>query len=95
VSHVAIRADDNQIFRNEWVSVKLGLVAILADVIGPANLAASLIEGADHSVAGANDEQVPHDRGSGENSPSSVKLPQKLECMRGRGSRRLLNEHCS
>ncbi len=79
MSHFAIGANDDELFGNQRVAVKLRLSAILLDVVRPAHLAGFFIQRSNQPVAGINDQQVAHDRGSGEDSPASIKLPQQLE----------------
>ena len=55
--------------------MKLALVPILSNVIFPFHLSGTLVEGADPTIARANDKQVAHDRGRREYSTAGVKFP--------------------
>ena len=56
--------------------MELALLSIVLDVVFPFDHAGLPVERTNHSVAGTNDEQVAHDRGSGEDSASGIELPE-------------------
>jgi len=72
---LAIGPYNHKLVGDEWVSMKLALFSVLANVIVPLQLPGFLVECADHAVAGTYDKQVAHDRGGGEHSAAGIELP--------------------
>ena len=75
VPDLAVRADNHKLVGGEWVSMKLALFPVRANVIFPLQVPGFLVECADHAVAGTHEKEVAHDRGSGEHSAASIELP--------------------
>jgi len=72
---LAIGPYNHKLVGDEWVSMKLALFSVLANVIVPLQLPGFLVECADHAVAGTYDKQVTHDRRRRENSAAGIELP--------------------
>jgi hypothetical protein len=64
------------------IAMEVRLIAILPDIVAPANVTAQLVEGDEAAGARSNEEQVPRDRRSGEDSALCVVAPQQLGSLR-------------
>ena len=73
-----IGADEDDVIRNQRIAMKAYLFAILANVITPAHLAGSFIEGVENAGARADEDRILHDRGDREDSTTSFVLPDEL-----------------
>ena len=78
MTDVSIGSYDDKLIRNQRVAVKLALITVLANVVGPFHPARFLVEGANYAIARANEQEVTDDRGSGKNSAACVKFPEGL-----------------
>jgi hypothetical protein len=70
-----IGADENQLSREQGITVKALLISIFPNVILPSHLASSLIQCVELAGARPNVNQVTRDRGYGKDSTTSVELP--------------------
>ena len=60
--------------------MKAYLFAIPANVITPANLTSSFVKGVKNTGARTDEDRILRDRGDGEDSTTSVVLPNELWC---------------
>lgn len=72
-----VAAGDDQVLGEQKIAVELGLVPVLTRVVGPPNLARAPLQSAEVPVAGADKEEIPRDRGGGENSAAGVVRPEE------------------
>ena len=70
-----VTGSDHVSVKQVEIAMEVRLIAILPDVVAPANVTAQLVEGDEAAGARANEEQVPRDRGSGEDSALCVAAP--------------------
>jgi hypothetical protein len=79
----AVASGDDKILDDERVAVEFDDAAVLSSVIGPALLAGCLLDRAEEAVAGTDEDEVPRDRGGGEDSTAGVVSPERLRIGHG------------
>jgi hypothetical protein len=72
-----VRADDDEILDEERIAVELDRRSVLQGVISPSNLPGLLVESPENTVARANEQQIPPDRGGGKDSTAGVEGPEE------------------
>jgi hypothetical protein len=79
-TRAAICAGDNQLISYQWISMKVILISILANVVTPPHLSAGLVESVENSGAGTNEQEIARNCGPAMDSTTSFKLPQLPAC---------------
>ncbi len=73
----AVAAGDDEVFDDERIRVELDRSPVLLRVVTPPHRARLLLECPKESVAGADQDEVPRDRGGGEDSTAGVVSPKR------------------
>jgi hypothetical protein len=82
-----VRCHQQEIVGKKQLAVKVRLISVLPDVVGPANLSSLAVEGVEESAAGTDEEKVPRDRGGMGDSALRVEAPEQLGLLRRTGTR--------
>ena len=82
----AVAAGDDEVFDNERIRVELDRSPVLLRVVTPPHRARLLLECPKEPVAGAHQDEVPRDRGGGEDSAAGVESPEQIRIRGGLSS---------